>query len=579
MKHRATFCSIVLLVLCGYCVGESGQKMSSTEIEGQSCDDTWFVPTGKNHTCKCGHTFDGIVSCDENTKQVGIIDCYCITFDSASNTTVVGECLFNCENVTKSYYDSIYHHVPRNIASGDDNNSVCGYLNRRGRLCSQCIEDHYIPAYSYEFKCTNCSSALLRSWPIYIAVAYGPLTVFMIFILLFRVSVVSPKLHVAISMFQAIAIPFNIRSISEAATHNTFTHKVVNIVFTLLGVWNLDFFRTVLPGVCLHLTTLQVLVLDYAVAVYPMVVTVIAFIILELHNRGCRPVMFMYRPFHYFFARFRREWNLHTSLIDAFITFFILSTTKLVHVSFSILFNVTLYRPDGVVAGHYLYEDASVPYFGSEHRPYAILAILVLTLLLLLPICLLVCYPFAYCQRCRIRFKLNCSLLDEFMHNFNQYYKDGSDGTMDCRWFAAFYISCKIIIYLPLFTVLSAVTYNFLLVCLLLCVLVVLLVQPYKEKYSLYNILDPVMILIHALLMAGLTAVNCANLKQRAYNSALFVFVGILLLLPLLYLAAVALWWINKSAFCQCRPIDTQELSSSIPDRLLHSSNYEVSLN
>ena len=145
---------------------------------------------------------------------------------------------------------------------------------------------------------------------------------------------------------------------------------------------------------------------------------------------------------------------------------------------------------------------------------------------------------------------------------------------MDCRWFAAFYISYKITFYLPLFIVLSAVTYNFLLVYVLLCVLVVVIVQPYKEEYRLYNILDPVMILTHALLLAGVTAINSANVKQRAYISSLFVFVGIVLLLPQLYLAAVALWWIYKSAFCQCKPIDTQELSPSIPDRLLHSSNY-----
>ena len=553
--------------------------MSSTEIEGQSCDDTWFVPTGKNHTCKCGHTFDGIVSCDENTKQVGVIDCYCITFDSTSNTTVVGECLFNCVNLTKSYSDSIFHHVPRNIASGDDNNSVCGYLNRRGRLCSQCIEDHYVPAYSYEFSCTNCSSALLRSWPVYLAVAYGPLTLFMIFILLFRVSVVSPKLHLAISILQSMAVPFNIRSVSEASTHNPFARNVAQVAFTLLGVWNLDFFRTVLPGVCLPLTTLQVLVLDYAVAVYPMVVTVIAFTILELHNRGCRPVMFMYRPFHYSFARFRREWNLHTSLIDAFITFFILSTTKLVHVSFSILFNVTLYRPDGTVAGHYLYADAFVPYFGSEHRPYAILAILVLTLLLLLPIFLLVCYPFACFQRCLVHFKLKFSLLDEFMHNFHQYYKDGSNGTMDCRWFAAFYIGAKICVYLPMLIVISAIIYNFLLVYVLLCALVVVIVQPYKKEYRLYNILDPVLFLIQALFVAGITAVNCGNVTQRDYNSALFVFVALASLLPQFYLAAVVLWWIFKSTFCHCKPIYTQDRSPELPDRLLHSSDYEDSLN
>ena len=77
-----------------------------------------------------------MVSCDEGTKEVRVLDCYCITFDSTSNKTVVGECFVNCVNVSKSYYDYMYHRVPRDLVGGDDNNSVCGYLHRTGTLCA-----------------------------------------------------------------------------------------------------------------------------------------------------------------------------------------------------------------------------------------------------------------------------------------------------------------------------------------------------------------------------------------------------------------------------------------------------------
>ena len=58
-------------------------------------------------------------------------------------------------------------------------------------------------------------------------------------------------------------------------------------------IWNLDFFRTLLPGVCLHLTTLEVLALDYLIAVCPMLLMVIAYVLVELHGYGFRPVLFI----------------------------------------------------------------------------------------------------------------------------------------------------------------------------------------------------------------------------------------------------------------------------------------------
>ena len=82
------------------------------------CPDTWFVPRGLNGECECGYSFDGVVSCDEGTKESQSVRLL------TSNKTVVGECLFNCLNVSKSYYNYMYHPVPRDLVGGD-NNSVC----------------------------------------------------------------------------------------------------------------------------------------------------------------------------------------------------------------------------------------------------------------------------------------------------------------------------------------------------------------------------------------------------------------------------------------------------------------------
>ena len=92
----------------------------------------------------------------------------------------------------------------------------------------------------------------------YIVAAYVPLTFFIIFILVFRVSVVSPKLYGTISMLQTLASPLNIRVLQEAATHVGSVHLVTQGFLAAMSIWNLDFFRNVMPdNVCLCINFLQ----------------------------------------------------------------------------------------------------------------------------------------------------------------------------------------------------------------------------------------------------------------------------------------------------------------------------------
>ena len=426
------------------------------------CSDLWFTP--RNGTCHCVSTVHGAVTCNEQTKEVMILDCYCMTTDS-SNQTVVGACFYNCVNLSHmlQYQDNIYNQAPSN----------CAHLHRRGTLCGECETDHFPLAYSYNMECINCTNP--DSWWIYFAVAFLPLTIFIAIIFIFRISVVSPKLHAFVSFAQILAAPMNIPTFYLSAKFiDPFVAAVVEAVY---GIWNLDFFRTVVPGVCLHLTTLEVLALDYLIAVYPMLLMVTAYILVELHGHGFRPVLLMWKPFHYFFVRLRREWDVQTSIVDTFVTFFILSTTKLFSVSFNLLIPTLLYNVNGNYIGVYSYYNPNLEYMKGKHLPYALLALTVFLLFIVFPLSLLVFSSFRCIRKhfgqCRVR------IVEEFLHAFQQYYKDGTNGTTDCRWYAAYYILFNLGLYIITSCTLSAIIFILATMYCIIIAAIVLLVEPY----------------------------------------------------------------------------------------------------
>jgi len=131
----------------------------SFQVDNDTCPDVWFVR--RNGTCECGSDIHGAVSCDKETKEVSILDCYCMTHDSTINQTVVGQCVFNCANTTGSYLNSVYHKV-----STSQLDSICSYLNRGGTLCGTCMSGFVPPAYSYDWECIKCTYGSHNWWKI-----------------------------------------------------------------------------------------------------------------------------------------------------------------------------------------------------------------------------------------------------------------------------------------------------------------------------------------------------------------------------------------------------------------------------
>ena len=83
------------------------------------------------------------------------------------------------------------------------------------------------------------------------------------------------------------------------------------------GLWNLDFFLFLYNLTCVSptITATQSYFIEVAIGVYPLVLLVILYSFVTLHDHGCRIVVKIWKPFHFLIFRFHRKLHLKTSLI------------------------------------------------------------------------------------------------------------------------------------------------------------------------------------------------------------------------------------------------------------------------
>ena len=517
----------------------------------QTCPQTWYY--NNNEKCVCGSSLSGRVHCNSTLGILGILDCYCMTYDESMEDFIVGACIYNCLNTSKqTHHDVLYHHIPNN--KSELNEAMCGPFNRTGQLCGHCKE-HFVPLlYSYDLTCIQCSDAHYHL-PMYIVVAFLPLTLFLLLVLFCRISATSAKLNAVVGISQMIAIPANVILLIKGFHEHDQYLPAIQTFATIYGIWNLDFFRTVTPNICMNLRTLQVLALDYAIAFYPLLLLVVTYLLIELHSYGCWPIVQLWRPFQ---RCCRNRWDIRSSIINAFATFLWLSHVKFLTVSFGLLAPIHIFDVHGKKRGLFLYHDGSVPFLGKEHLPYAVLALIVVLLMIVLPILLLILYPMRCFQKCLSHFNLRCRVLHVFMDAFQGCYKDGTDGTCDCRYFAAVCQLLKITLSAGYVVTFSALFYGIGAFILLLYVMLIVIVQPYKQRFSVYNTIDTALYLSLATLYASILCFIISEIESFKFVKLSFILIGLTELVPFCYIFAIILYWV----WHQCKMCSHRHYSS-----------------
>ena len=577
----------ILVVVKPNCKCKELHESAAAASHDQQCP-TWFFPDpSSNGTCRCGDNIHDTVRCNESTKETSILECYCMTYNKLMGS-VVGACFYNCEKNPLLKNES-YHLLPSDVTKL--NSYMCGYLNREGQLCGKCKENYSIPVYSYEMKCVQCSTSPFN-WILYILAAFLPLTVFFVLVVSCRLSATSPKLLPFVFFSQFFAIGPNVRVVLAATESYPFAASLAKVLFALYGIWNLDFFRTLLPHICVNVDTLQALALDYAIAFYPLILLVITYVLIQAHTCNFRVISVMCRPFHRCTEHFRSQWNVGTSIVEAFATFLLLSYVKFFNVSFDLLVPTTVYQVNGSSVGLYLYFDATIEYFGNDHLPYALLAVFVMLVFIFFPVLLLLLYPMRCFQHCLSCCGVRWHALPIFMDAFQGCYKDGTNGSRDHRRFAAAFLLARILFFILFALSPTALFYGAVLFVLIPLAMAIVILQPYKPRYSTYNAVDSVLVLLLALWCATIVSINIADLKARKWSKFFASLAYIVAVLPLFYISFVTLHWMCSQREFGRRMIGRvygwiggnrrQSFAAgseeSLPDRLINPDEYEEDL-
>lgn len=555
-------------------LNSASQNLIQTE-DGLECP-TWTLKKFKtmdcnsNHSgstetppCTCAESVEAIVICDPVSRRAYLHLGYCMSYDEDSNMTVFGACIYNSFQVysTINYKTNAtsllqqthaYYPLPMNKS---ELSRSCEYLNRKGKLCGKCKEGFSPPLLSYNFRCINCSGVdRVRTWMIICARIIGPITVLYVLALVFRCSALSPKLNGFILFAQYISSPPLIRQAVLLMDGEPDTaiigRKIVYTIFSMYSWCNLDFFSLFFPPLCdPNFNTFAVFTLNFVLILYPMLLVLLTYLLLKLYDRGNQLVRLLCRPcIRAFFFSFRKNWNIRYSLIDVFASVILLSYVRFIGVSLDMLTVLSLRDIHGHRVGTFYWQyDASLEVFRSSALLVVVPSILIVLTVFFFPTLLLCCCSLRHLKIVSRKICCNSSYylaLHTFMDAFQGHYTDGTEpGTYNCRFVAPLYLFLRVCLYLAYTLIIAKHYHIFTIILGMLYAVLIAIIRPYKKEHALQNVMDPVFFMLFCFLKLGIVGVILFQTEHRDWLSPVYICVLIISILPLVYLAVLALHW------------------------------------
>ena len=384
-----------------------------------------------------------------------------------------------------------------------------------------------------------------KNWWKFILVGFVPLTFFYLFVVVFNINVTSSRLHSVVWFSQALSMPALVRLIMSAfSQENPWLQKTAQAFLVFYSFWNLELFRSIIPGICFDVTTLQALALEYLLALYPFVLILLSYFAIELYGRKFTFIVTLWKPFHKVLTIFQRSWDIRTSVIDSFATFFYLSYIKVLSVTTDLLVPTKIYQLGSHKSVFGLYYSPSVTYFGHDHLPYAILAIVILTLFVSIPTIILVLYPFQFFQKFLSSLPFNWHFLHAFVDSFQGCYKDGTEPeTFDCRWFSALTLLIRPLYFIIFGMTLSMMFFVYALIVLLIFLIAMINIQPFKITVR-YPSTDSIFYIFLSLSYIAVLGRGIANTEKYFYNTTMTGLALSSAFVPIFYIAYFIFSWL-----------------------------------
>lgn len=208
---------------------------------------------------------------DEGAQvQVG----YCMTYSEQGKTFQFNSCHY-FQPKGHSITEQGYVILPDNVSELND--YMCGLMNRRGPLCSRCI-DGFGPALTSEtFACSNCTN-VWYGVPLYLLVEFFPITVFYVIVLTLQISFTSSPMTCYTFYSHLILFPLQYdRDAPLGILIYQFSGVKLTIIKAVYGMTNLEILRFIVPPFCVSskLQFIHITFLECLTAFYPLLLVLL----------------------------------------------------------------------------------------------------------------------------------------------------------------------------------------------------------------------------------------------------------------------------------------------------------------
>ena len=396
----------------------------------------WFRPTnvsvGGNtvQVCFCSPNLPFRILCIQETNSTYVKVGSCAFWNNVTGHTMVGGCPYVFPG----------HHIENELLKLPQdvnklNSDMCDRLTREvgQSMCGRCANGTGPSVTSVGSQCVECKAVSVLY---YILLRYLPATIIFLVILLVQIDVTSAPMANYI-LYCTVFLLF-LRTQPAFLTIARMPYQYILRVFlTLNSVWSFDPLLFLSPPLCFstHIEDIDIVYIEMLATLYPFLLLFLAYVAIELHARGFKPVVFLCRPLHQSFIRWRRSWNPRASLVQSFATIFFISYAKLLILMSIPLDHTSLIDDYGHASKRrFTYVDPTVHYGHGKHIYLLASSGVILLFIILPPIFILMAYPTRLFRRLQDRLSSRVSIaIDTFVSTYQGCYKDGLNGTRDYR--------------------------------------------------------------------------------------------------------------------------------------------------
>ncbi|CAB3995365.1 Hypothetical predicted protein [Paramuricea clavata] len=413
-----------------------------------------YVFTKKEEKCVCQTEMAyGYIRCGQDGKTIYLKEGYWATIGN-DNQFSVYPCPLGYCNCTEKANGTTSNECK--FTKFIRNTSQCAE-NRHGRLCGSCDEGYSLVVGLNE--CRKCDNDTGLLWLLLIVAG---LTLIVLAIIYFEIEFFSGPLNSWLYTYHIIhLLPFK----------SDYLDPFIVFVTSLTnGTFDLSTGRCVWRG----MDALQKLSLRYLMPFY-------CILLLYLINKLLRNFPNLPLANHTFH--------------HAFVTIAIISYASLIETT------VTILQPVNVDGHWYVFQQASVEYFGNDHLPYAIPALFIL---------LFVVIPFPFIIAFSSYFIRRFQRLRNFIPLFEAIQ---SPYRLNRRWFASYYIFCRLI-FITLLIFRNNYEYSLFPFIEAVCVIILLifvLLRPYNDENYVYFNVDACFLSLLCLIICVVNAMEAVE--------------------------------------------------------------------